>query len=305
MKKIRLKITQGLNTSKNHISMLMAMKIKSIILLILVFIPLLLNGQSHFTDGMKWRTQIYGTHEPEAVESIEVVTIEKTLDDNCFNMYRSYEDNTSEQELIAIIKKEESKVYFKPNGFNSSEWYLLYDFSLKPGKGCFIYNPLAFSKDSEPYKTYVKCIDIEENFNEDWNLLRLEEYEDDSCLNFLGNGSWIIGLSSLNGILYNNRFEVDGFSSKLLDVSDYEKILYSNSHSGILEITDTSNLNIKIDGLDISISVNDEICGSLYSQAGVLIGDYKFHKSPTLIKLPNRGVYILKLKNTAIKILVP
>lgn len=136
-------------------------------------------------------------------------------------------------------------------------------------------------------------------------MLRLEEYTDNSCLNIIGNGSWIIGLSSLNGILYNNRFEVDGFSSFLLEVSDNERILYSNIPSGILEITDTSIPNIKVDGLDIYISVNDDICGSIYSQAGVHIGDYKFSKTPTHIKLSNRGIYILKFENTSKKILVP
>ena len=281
------------------------MKIKRFILLILAFIPFLMNGQNHFTDGMKWRTQLYGTHEPEVVKSIEVVTIEKTPDDNCFNMYRSYEDNTSDRELVAVIKEEDSKVYFNPNGLKSSEWYLLYDFNLKPGEGCFIYSPLAFSKDSEPYKTYVKCIGIDEKFNEDWSLLQLEEYKDESCLNIIGHGSWIIGLSSLNGFLYNNRFEVDGFGSLLLDVSEDEKILYSNKHSGIIEITDTSIPNIKVDGLDIYISVNDDMCGSIYSQTGEHIGDYKFSKTPTHIKLSNRGVYILKLENTSKKILVP
>lgn len=281
------------------------MKIKSFILLILAFISLSMNSQNLFTDGMKWRTLIYGTHEHEVVNSIEIVTIEKTLDENCFNMYRSYEDNTSDRELIAVIKTEDSKVYFTPNGFKSSEWYLLYDFSLKPGEGCFIYNPLTFTEDSKPYKTYVKCIGIDEKFNEDWSLLRLEEYTDKSCLNLIGNGSWIKGLSSLNGILYNNRFGVDGFSSFLLEVSDNERVLYSNIPSGILETTDTSIPNIKVDGLDLYISVNDDICGSIFSQAGVHIGDYKFSKALTHIKLSNRGVYILKLENTSKKILVP
>lgn len=71
------------------------MKMKYFILLILAFIPFLMNGQNYFTDGMKWRTQLYGTHEPEGGKSIEVVSIEKTQVDNCFNMYRSYEDNSS------------------------------------------------------------------------------------------------------------------------------------------------------------------------------------------------------------------
>lgn len=277
---------------------------KNIILLILAFIPLLMNGQNYFTDGMKWRTQLYGTHEPEPVITIEVVTIEKTLDDNCFNMYRSYEDNTSERELIAVIKIDDSKVYFKLNGFNSSEWYLFYDFSLKPGEGCFIYSPFPTSKDSGPYKSYIKCIGIDEKFNEDWNLLRLEEYTDDSCLNILGDGSWIIGLSSFNGILYNNRFDVDGGGSILLDVSDNGRIIYSHQ-SGILETTDTPNLNIKIEGLNITVSANDDICGSIYSHTGVHMGDYKFSNTPTHIRLSTGGIYILKLDNISKKILVP
>lgn len=296
MNRLHLKLPQVLTV---------AMKIKRFILLILAFIPLLMNGQNHFKDGLKWHTQICGTHEPEGVKSIEVVTIEKTQDDNCFNMYRSYEENTSDRKLIAVIKTEESKVYFNPNGLKSSEWYLLYDFNLKPGEGCFIYSPLAFSKDSEPYKTYVKCIGIDEKFYEDWSVLRLEEYKDDTCLNIIGHGSWIKGLSSLNGILYNNRFEVDGFGSLLLEVSDDEQILYSNKQSGIIEITDTSIPNIKVDGLDIYISVNNDMCGSIYSQSGEHIGDYKLSKTPTHIKLSNRGVYILKLENTSKKILVP
>lgn len=283
----------------------MEMKMKRIILIMLAFIPFIMNGQVHFTDGMKWRTEFSGTHTPEWVTSIEVVTIEKTLDDNCFNLYRSDEDNTSERELIAVIKQEESKVYFNPNGYKSSEWYLLYDFSLKPGEGCYIYNPVVLSKDSEPYKTYIKCIGIDEKFNEDWSAMLLEEYTDDSCLYILGTGSWITGLSSLNGILHNNRFGDDGVYTRLLDISCGERIIYSNKPSGISEITDTDDLNIKIEGLDISVSAKDNICGSIYTQAGIHMGDYKFSKTPTHIKLSHRGIYIIKLGNTAKKILVP
>ena len=135
------------------------MKTRSIILLLLAFIPFCVNGQSHFKDGMKWRTLIQGTHTPEVVKSIEVVTIEKTPEDNCFNMYRSYEENIPERELVGVIKDVESKVYFNPEGFNSSEWYLLYDFTLQPGEGCYVYDPLLLCK-SKQYKTYVKCVGI-------------------------------------------------------------------------------------------------------------------------------------------------
>ncbi|MDE5652065.1 MAG: hypothetical protein K2I48_01195, partial [Muribaculaceae bacterium] len=270
------------------------MKTKDIILLFMFFIPFLVNGQNHFVDGMTWRTRVCGTHDPEAKESIEVVSIEKGVDNDCFNMYRSYEDNAYDREFIAVIKNEGSKVYFNPAGINSSEWYLLYDFGLKPGEGCFVYCPLAISEDSKPYKTYVKCLCIDEKFNEDWDVLRLEEYTDDSCTTMIGNGSWIRGLSSVNGVLYNNRFEDDGFGSVLLDVRDNERIIYSNSQSGILETTDIASVEVKIDGLEISISVDDDVYGCIYSQTGLNIGEFRFSKTPTCIKLSNRGIYILR-----------
>lgn len=265
-----------------------------------------MNSQNYFTDGMKWRTQISGTHEPEVVTSIEVVTIEKTTSENCFYMYRSYENDAYNKDLIATIKTEESKVYFKLEGANNSEWYLLYDFSLKPGDGCFVYSPFTSYKNSTPYKTYVKCIGIEDNFEgSDWRVLRLEEYNDASCTNIIGTGSWIKGVSSLNGVLYNNHFGVDGVNRLLLDVSDNHKIIYSNNRTGISETTDTPIPNIRIQDLDVYISVNGNISGSLYSQTGIQIGNYIFNQTPTHIKLSHKGVYILQLGNNAIKILVP
>ena len=282
------------------------MKTKSFFILMLIFIPLLMNSQNYFTDGMRWRTQISGTHKPEIVTLIEVVTIEKTMNDNCFYMYRSYENGPHNKELIALIKTEESKVYFQLEKSNSSEWYLLYDFNLKPGDGCFVYSPFTSYQNPTPYKTYVKCIGIEENFeHKDWRLLQLEEYQDASCSKLIGNGTWIKGISSLNGVLYNNRFGVDGVNSLLLDVSDNNKIIYSHQQTAISELTDTLIPNIRIQGLDVYISVDGNIKGSLYAQNGVHLGNYMFNQTPTHVKLSSKGVYVLQLENKSVKILVP
>lgn len=275
---------------------------RNVVLFILLFLPLLMNGQSFFTDGMKWRTQIFGTQEQEPVAAIEVVTIERTPEDNCFDMFRSYEDNMSAKELIAVIRTEESKIFFQPKDSKNSEWYLMYNFGLKQGEGCFIYSPLSSSENSVPVKTYIKCVSIDKS--SEYEVLLLEEYADDSCSNIIGRGSWIKGLSSLNGFLYNNRFEVDGFSSRLLDVSDNERILYTDKQSCILETTGHSIPDIKIDGLDVYISVDDEICGSLYFISGELIGKYKFSQIPAHIVLPDRGIYVLQVGKVSRKIMI-
>ena len=123
----------------------------------------------------------------------------------------------------------------------------------------------------------------------------------------MGTGTWLTGLSSLNGILYNHCFDIDGFGSTLLlDVSDNEKKIYPNISTGVVQATETlvPHFNIKIDGTDIKISTDHETIGSLYDQSGVLIGDYRFSKTPTSIALPSKGIYILKSGNITKKILV-
>lgn len=275
------------------------------ILFILSLIPFVMEAQTSFTDGMKWRTQISGTHNPEPVTTIETVTIEKTSGDNIYDMYRFYEDNKSAKEYVAVIKTDGSKVYFKPVDSKTSDWYLLYDFGIKPGEGCFVYSLVTSSISSTPERTYIKCVGMEDSVEcEGWHML-LEEYRDDSCSELLGTGSWIKGLSSLNGILYNNRFDVDGFCSKLLDVSVGGGILYSNRESGTKEMIEPPIPEITIDGLDIHITVNTEICGALYSMSGIKIGNYKFSRSPVVIKLSDSGIYILRIGNNSKKIFVP
>ena len=281
---------------------------KGVTLFLLSLVPLVMNSQTSFTDGMKWRTQIIGTHDPEAVASIETVTIEKSVEDDCLKMYRYYENNVSDREFVASVMIDKDKVYFRPCDSKSSEWYLLYDFGMEPGEGCYIYNPVTFSENSIPYFTYVKCVGIDDGSDYNgWKAMSMEEYRDDSCSDILGKGTWLKGLSSLNGILYNNCFGIDGLGATLLlDVSDNEKNIYPNNSTGIVQARETldPNFNIKIDGSNIEIFTSHETIGSLYDQSGVLIGEYRFSKTPTKITLPSKGIYILKSGNVSQKILV-
>ena len=106
---------------------------KGITLFLLSLVPLVMNSQVCFTDGMKWRTQIIGTQAPVAVATVETVTIEKSVDDECFKMYRYYENNVSDREFVAFVMTDKDKVYFRPCDSKSTEWYLMYDFGMEPG----------------------------------------------------------------------------------------------------------------------------------------------------------------------------
>lgn len=280
---------------------------KKLILLTFLLAPFFMNGQCYLTDGMTWRTQLIGTDSPEGTRSTEIVSIEQNGNDGCFNMYRSNIEYSPSPELVAVIRIDGDKVYFRPVWSEYSEWYLAYDFGLKPGEGCYVYYLSDKGEYSDtPRKTYVKCVSIEESSEEGgWSMMILEEYYDDSYSGFSSTGKWIKGLSAFGGILYNNRFDLDGMIAKLLEVSANGKTLYLKGQTGNAEIRDSSSLDIRVDGRYISVLTNDEVCGSLYSGAGAHIGDYRFGKTPTQIRVPDSGVYILRTGDVSRKIFIP
>lgn len=266
--------------------------------------PFVMNSQDYFTDGMTWRMHVTGTTSPTPTSSIELVTIEKMPDADCFNMYYSREDNLSDRKLVAVIKSEDGKVYFKPSDVMDSEWYLAYDFTLNPGDGCYIYSMLQTSIDTLPYKSYIKCVGRQENWeNRQFDLLQVEEHTDHNCSFVIGSGAWLAGVSSMNGILYNNRFGDDGRSSTLISVENSNnQILYSNPQAQTSDISDIADDFIKVKDLDLYITVKNTTSGTIYTQDGILLGNYNFTGTTTQIKLPCKGVYILKLGNRSIKI---
>lgn len=116
----------------------------------------------YFTDGMEWRTEITGTQSSNATFSLETVTIEDYIDDVIFKMFRHYNNDTSYQEFIAFVKTIGDKVFFSSESSDDSDWYLLYDFGITDGEGCYVYSPLVMSTSKIPYKTYIKCIGVNE-----------------------------------------------------------------------------------------------------------------------------------------------
>lgn len=165
---------------------------------------------------------------------------------------------------------------------------------------------MMLSGNSIPYKTYIKCTDLTESVEPGyWSSMTLEEYIDETCSVHLGHGIWLKGLSSLKGVLRNIGFNLDGIGSELLEVYENGQIIYSNNSSSVLEITDSATFDVKTDGLDIIVTAKSEIGGSLYSSTGIHLGDYRFNREWTRIRVPARGLYILKLGNVVEKILIP
>lgn len=179
--------------------------------------PFAVMSQVHFSDGMKWYAEVCGTHTPNPAPVVQVETIEKTAVDGIFKVYRSQMNDLADPEFVTLIKVDGDKIFFNSDDSEYSEWYLLYDFGLLPGEGCYVYIPGINYGDRG--KTYIKCIGISEpSNNKGWSTMQLEEYKDDGCMELYGSGIWIKNLCSERCLLWSNCFEAIGGSCKMQSV---------------------------------------------------------------------------------------
>lgn len=279
---------------------------RALIIFLSAIVAFLVNGQVQFSDGMKWYSIVCGTHKPQPTYSTELVTLEKTDDAGIFKVFRRNLDHDTDSELVAFIKIDADKVYFKFDDSETSEWYLMYDFGLQPGEGCYVYEPYKRSGNTPPVRTYIKCTSIEESSEyQGWSVMKLEEYaNEDFCL-WPEDGIWIKDLASVRGLLGNNRFGMCGGGTTLDSVvlSD-GTVVFSNPKSGISDINVSSKTDIRVVGHEIFVAAADKTPASLYTLTGLQLGNYVLGTSPIAISVPACGVYILKIGSTSQKIMV-
>lgn len=264
------------------------------------------NCQLHFKDGMEWKTLLSGTTEPIPTTALETVTLEGDTTVNGFKAMKMYVQTVSEthnsgKELAAPIRTEGEKVYFYHDS-EPPEWLLLYDFGLKPGEGCYVhYLPTGSNK--IPFRSYVKCVSLGKDEDSGWDTIVLEEYKTDACEGIPAHGTWLKGLGSENGVLWNSSFESDGASATLLLEASFDgKVIYKKKNAGISEVADTG-LCIQADGLDVTVSGADGETIALYSDNGTLTGNFRTKEGKARITLPRKGVYILKAGDKSRKIM--
>lgn len=278
----------------------------------LVLVPFVAKGEGLYADGMTWRTRVHATTDPFTQPVIEVVTLEQTATDNCFNVYQAYEDRDEEKMLVALIKTEGQKVFFHSEKSGSSQWYLMYDFGLQPGEGCYVYSPDSPwlhdpEGDYRPYRTYVECVDISEPTTErGWPEMLMKEFDSEGHIQPTNttSGVWLKGLSSREGLLRNNRFEMDGVGYMLLDVTCDGKTLYSSPEAGVGSVSDELMSSISVEGREVKIAMPYDASGSVYTASGVLVATFSAGTSPACVRVPSEGVYVVKVGNTSRKILV-
>ena len=279
-----------------------------VISIAMAVLPMLIFGQECFTNGTEWKMMIRSI-EYQPKTSFEISKLDGMVNIDgyeAFKMYSEYENKPDSKTLLYYVRKENDKVFFKLPDDNSEEWYLMYDFGLAVGEGCYIYNPTFTISFKKLYKTYLKCISITKDETSDNTIMRMEEYKDDTFELLRGEGKWIKGISSTLGINYNTGFGMTGGVFRLIEVKNGNHVFYSYDTSSISQVSHTTPLRYRVDGHNINLSgteVRDNI--QVYYTSGALLGNFTANGNSINISVPNSGMYILKIKNTTISIHVP
>ena len=278
-----------------------------VISIAMAVLPMLIFGQECFTNGTEWKMMIRSI-EYQPKTSFEISKLDGMVNINgydAFKMYSEYENKPDSKTLLYYVRTENDKVFFKLPDDDSEEWYLMYDFGLAVGEGCYIYNPTFTISFKKLYKTYLKCISITKDETSDNTIMGMEEYKDDTFELLRGEGEWIKGISSTLGINYNTGFGRTGGEFRLIEVKNGDRVFYSDNTTSISKVSNAP-LRYRVDGLNINLSgteVSDKI--QVYYTNGALLGNFTANGNSINISVPNSGVYVLKLKNTTISIHVP
>lgn len=282
-----------------------------VISIAMVVLPMLIFGQECFTNGTEWKTKITTPGNPQT----ELIKIEKldgmvNIDGyEALKMYCEYESIPDSKTLLYYVRTEGDKVFFRLPDDDSWTWYLMYDFGLVVGEGCYLYCPLYTDKENNntPLKDYVKCISWTKGETSDIYIMDAEEYEDNTCSGLTLDGiRWFDGISSVRGISSNIGLGmISGSFSRLIEVKNGDRVFYSDNTTSISKVSNAP-LRYRVDGLNINLSgteVSDKI--QVYYTNGALLGNFTANGNSINIRVPNSGVYVLKLKNTTISIHVP
>ena len=82
---------------------------------IMIILSISIFGQTRFTDGMEWKTQIWNTAKPVDEYNIEISKLDGTINVDGYNALRMYCEKENEPEsrtLKYYVRTDKDKVYF-------------------------------------------------------------------------------------------------------------------------------------------------------------------------------------------------
>ena len=261
-------------------------------------------GQTCFKDGTEWKAQINPDADPTE-HYVKISRLEGTVNIGGYEALKMYTEREGRPEtkyLNYYVRTDKDKVYFMPAEYNSGTWYLMYDFGMTPGQGCYMYRPPYGNQ--EPYRSYVKCVSIGQEEGYNYTVMELVDYMDETCDELTkGYGRWLKGVSSLNGVDFNIGFGLTGTGGgTLLEVKNGNDVYYSITSS--IHENKQASVEYRVEGLRVFVSnLNTKDKIQVYQADGTLLGSYIPKGQNMSISLPKDGAYILKIGEMTKKII--
>lgn len=309
-------------------------EIRQVILLAAVLVPLLVSGEIYFREGLKWFTHVStcgpgpdGEEPKPASGGSSYTIVKKYLNENNDSVLGlidegiDAEGNIRYQNILAQVKTEGDKVYYIPNRPDATDWLLMYDFGLKVGEGCYIYEAMGISGPNNPYpdRIYVKCLEVE--IHPDYpelEIMWMHDEAQDAVSELMEAGAWLRGISDMRGVDWNHPVNYEGGGSRVYEVWQGDKTLFKFSdetweklwrkswyyQSGLPSV-EAAPLRIRMDGMTLTLTAaRGTEQARIYTEQGTPVGSVALASgSPAQFQLPAPGVYIVNVGTISRKIL--
>ena len=261
---------------------------------------------SYFIPGAKWLTEYTNTTNPKPDYSYQEVILTKNGDEWLLES-RNVNSLTEGMKVVAVVRTEGNKVFFRLPSDNGDNWYLMYDFGLKVGDGNYFYNPEWLTSEGMPTTSYLVCTEKtrwNKKYNM-WDTMTLQEYDDENLNLHYGSGTWIRGLGSVNGFFENIGFERDGRGGTLIEASVDGDVIYSANGTNTVNTVGATNCNISVSGNTINISeAGNASSGAVYTIDSKLVSRFNITSGNACIAVTGPGLYILRIGSLSYKILI-
>lgn len=275
-------------------------------IILTLVLPALAKATINFQPGLTWYVEVSGIIDGILTESRTIFYLadEKSVDGYTeMNLYSFDENKIGPHKLTCTVRVDGDKVW----GYDkkTDEWLLCYDFGLKEGEGCYIYNFPDYRYNNNSFSTYIECMEItQDSQNPELTVLKLREYSSKDLSWWTEIGRWIMGIGGSGGVLENNRFDGIGGGSSLLEASIDGRVIYHVSNSGVetTEILDNISVNINNKPYIMDVPVNAKNL-EVYSVDGKLMQVCPVAKCVTLT-LPAGQSYILKAGKASKKLFI-
>ena len=259
-------------------------------------------AENYFNAGTLWEYVIFDAVDPENEPATCTYKLDKTDGSDQFTLLRGYPDADMEPESVALIRTDGDKVWFSPVQENP-EWFLMYDFGINPEEKITVtYAGQVGLSWFTPKEYTLKCLKTEAASGA-LNILTMGDVDAWGNVETDATGRWLSGFGSMTGLLDNCRYNIEGNTTVLKQVSVNGKVLYTNS-----AVASVSGIELKSRAIIRATDRGVELSGlkpgetiALYNAAGMKTAEVSADSEGKAVIPASKGIILIKTSTASFK----